>query len=404
MKDYICSIDIGSSLCHALVGRNRPSEQLEILGVGTTPSAGVKHGSIINIEAAIQAIGEAVREAELMSGLAVENALVNISGRHLQGDNSRGVVAITNRERIVTSEDVLRAIEGARNIRLPADQQIVHLLSREFSVDKQSGIKDPVGMNGIRLEADVHIVTAGVTALSNLNKALAGCGIEIEGEIMNSLASSEAVLEASDRDMGAAVVDIGGGITDIIIYAEGGVAYSGTVALGGIHVTQDLSIGLKASMEAAEMIKKNWGVAVAALTDPTEKIELPGLSGRPSRQALRLQVAEIIEARSREILELVDQELIKSGCKPALTGGVALCGGSSLLEGLESLAEEVLGLSATVRLPFGLEGFSDRVSTAEFAASVGMLRYASQLALSSHQQRTGQPLVKRIKNWISENL
>ncbi|MCB1316872.1 MAG: cell division protein FtsA [Leptospiraceae bacterium] len=407
MKDYICSIDIGSSLNHVLVARPLADGSMEVIGVGTAPSRGVRNGSIVNIESTIQSIGEAVREAELMSGLTVDEALINITGRHLHGDNSRGVVAITNRERMVTERDVYRVIEGAQNIRIPGDQEIIHVLSREFTVDDQGGIKDPIGMTGVRLEAEVHIVTAGITALTNLNKAVQGAGIQVSGGVMSSLAAGEAVLGEDERELGVAVVDIGGGIADIIMYVEGGIYFSAVVPIGGIHVTQDLSIGLKVPVEVAEMVKKNYGAARIAIVDPTERIELPGISGRPARQVLRQQIAEVIEPRMREILELVDEQLVRSGKKKFLAGGVILTGGGALIEGTEELAEEVLGLTCAVRSPLGVEGFVDRVSSPEFATAVGILHYTNRMAEAPRveaERRAHGGLVDKLKHWITENL
>lgn len=407
MKDYVCAIDIGSSLCRALIGRPAAGDAVEVIGVGVAPARGVRQGSIVNIEAAVQAVSEAVREAELMSGLVVDEASINVTGKHLRGENSRGVIAITNRERVVTEADVLRVVEGAQNIRIPADQEIIHVLSREFTVDDQSGVKDPIGMTGIRLEADVHIVTAGVTALTNLNKVVTAAGIGVAGGVMSSLASAEATLDAGEKELGAAVIDIGGGVSDIVIYFEGGVFFSAVVNLGGIHVTQDLSIGLKIPMEAAESLKKTYGAARTAIVDPTEKIELPAVPGRPARFALRQQIAEIIEPRMREILELADAELVRSGKKSFLAGGVTLAGGAALLDGVEELAEEIFGLSVSVRGPGGVEGFTDRVSTPEFATAVGILHYQSRLNQSaprSAERRSAGSFVEKLKNWISENL
>ncbi|MDH5656617.1 MAG: cell division protein FtsA, partial [Spirochaetia bacterium] len=245
MKDYICSIDIGSSRCKVLVARDEGPGQLNIIGVGASDSQGVKDGVIVNIEAAVRCISEAAREAELMSGLVVDEAFINITGKHVKGENSRGVVAITNKERLVTESDVYRVIEGAQNIRIPADQEIIHVLSREFHVDDQDGIRDPVGMSGVRLEAEVHIVTAGKTAIMNLARAVSGAEIKLSDVVMSSLASSEAVLADAEKDLGIALVDIGSRITDVALFIDGGVCFSSTVPLGGGHVSHDLSIGLK---------------------------------------------------------------------------------------------------------------------------------------------------------------
>lgn len=407
MKDYSCAIDIGSSLIRAVVVREGTEATLEVIGVGTAPSAGVKNGIIVNIEAVVQSIARATHEAELMSGLVIDEAVVNITGRHLRGDNSRGVVAITNKERVVREPDVLRVIEGAQNIRLPADQEIIHVLSREFTVDDQCGIRDPVGMSGVRLEAEVHIVTAGMTPISNIRKAMSGAGIRIADGVMSSLAASESVLSEGEKDLGVAVVDIGGGIVDIVMYIDGGVYFSSVIPIGGIHVTQDLSIGLKVPAERAEMIKKTYGAAMTSLMDPTEKVEIPGLQGRPSRWILRSQIAEIIEPRMKEIFEMIDTELLRSGRKQYLSGGVVLTGGGSLIEGSAALAEEILGLSVSVGHPMGVEGFADRVGGPEFATAIGMLRYGKRMEgpdADIRPEREGPGFFERLKNWISENL
>ncbi len=407
VKGFSCAVDLGSNLCHVLVGRFINDGEIELLGCGSAPSHGVKTGAIINIEAAAQSISEAVREAELMSGIPIEKAMINVSGKHLQSDNSRGVVAVTNKERIVSSADVLRVIEGAQNIRIQAEQDMLHVLSREFSLDNQNGIRDPVGMSGIRLEAEVHIVTAGITALTNLNKALRVSGIELLGGVMSSLASAEALLQTEEKDLGVAVIDIGGGITDIILYVEGGVCYSSVVPLGGIHITQDTSIGLKLPVEAAEFIKKNYGSTNTVMVDPTEKIELPSTAGRPPRHIPRQQLVEIMEARLREIFEMVDAKLVQSGQKSSLSGGVILTGGCSLLEGIEELAENILGLNVSVRGPYNISGFSDRVDTPEYSTAVGVLHYMQRMGRKNsydNEKLHSSSLIKRLKNWILENV
>lgn len=404
MKDYLCAIDIGSSLVRVLVGRSEEG-RLDVLGVGCSPSRGVRAGAIVNIDATVQALREAVREAELMSGLVVEGASVNTSGRHLRGDNSRGVVAITNRERIVTQADVLRVIEGAQNIRIPADQEVIHVLSREFAVDDQSGVRDPVGMTGVRLEADVHIVTASTTAIGNLEKAVTAAGIHIDEIVMSSLASASVELSAGEKDLGVVLVDIGGGVVDVIVFLDGGVFYSAVLPLGGNHVTQDLSIGLKIPFDAAEMVKKTSGVALESLVDPIEKVELPGTPGRPARWILRQDIAYIVEPRMREIFELVDAELLKSGRKSALGGGMILTGGAALLEGSADLAEQVIGLPAVVASPSGVGGFADRVSGPEYATAVGLLRYMSQQGPvhRSVYADDERGVFARMRRWLVEN-
>lgn len=402
MKEF-AAIDIGSAYVRVLMGRSDETG-IQITGVGSSISRGVRNGSIVNIDATVQSIQEAAREAELMSGLVASDAVVNITGKHLKGENSRGVVAVTNRDRIVSEGDVLRVVEGAQNIRIPADQEILHVLSREFVVDDQSGIKDPVGMTGVRLEAEVHIVTAGRTALSNLRKSVNGAGVRITNLMMSSLASAEAVLAPGEKDLGVAVIDIGSGITDIIMFVEGGVHFSSAVPFGGGHVTQDLSIGLKIPVEAAENLKKASGSAQVAAVDPIEKLELPSMAGRAPRWVLRQEVASIMEPRMREIFELVDQELMRSGKKQSLAGGVVLAGGASRTEGAVSLAEDVFSLAARRGSPVELAGFSDRVNGPEYATVVGLLlSAASQDAVAVKRVRTDS-WFGRLKGWVQENL
>jgi len=407
MKDYICSIDIGSSRCIVLVARPSGESLLEIIGVGSSVSQGVKDGVIVNIEAATRSVSEAAREAELMSGLVVDEALLNITGKHVKGENSRGVVAITNRDRLIGESDVYRVIEGAQNIRIPADQDIIHVLSREFHVDDQNGIRDPVGMTGVRLEAEVHIVTAGKTAILNLNKAVFAAQIKVSDVVMSSLASSEAVLTEEEKDLGVAVLDIGSRVTDIAIFVDGGVSFSTTVPLGGGHVTHDLSIGLKIPAESAEMIKRTYGVTRIGMIDPTEKIELSAVHGRPARWILRQEIAEIIEPRMREIFEMIDRELVRSGKKSSLAGGIVITGGGSLIEGTLSLAEEVIGLPVSQGFPQGISGFTELAGGSEFSTAVGLLHYYRRFAGMPHSEQKrseGHGIFRKIKHWIRENL
>jgi len=403
MKE-LSAIDIGTSYVRVLMGRVGDDGVLGVHGVGVSAVKGVRNGAIVNIESTVQAIQIAAREAELMSGLVVEEAIVNVTGKHLRGENSRGVVAVTNRERIVEESDVLRVIEGAQNIRIPADQEILHVLSREFIVDDQSGVRDPIGMTGVRLEAEVHIVTAGRTALTNLRKSVSMAGVRIVNLVMSSLASAEAVLTPGEKDLGVAVVDIGSGVTDIIMFVDGGVHFSSIVPFGGAHVTQDLSIGLKIPLENAEILKKNAGSVQMAAVDPIEKIELPALSGRPPRWVLRQEISGIMEPRMREIYEMVDAELTRSGKKNALAGGIVLTGGASRVEGAVSLAEEVFSLAARKGVPQTLGGFSDRVEGPEFATAVGLLLSGARTAEPSRRQSHGGGWMQKFKMWVSENL
>ncbi|EMJ99936.1 MULTISPECIES: cell division protein FtsA [unclassified Leptospira] len=401
----IVSLDLGSALTKVVVGRPISEYETEIIGTGMFPSSGIKNGSIINIEATTRSIIEAVSEAELMCGQEIGYVVVNVTGKSVRADNSKGVVAITNRDRVVTEPDIVRVIEAAQAVRVPADQEILHVLSKEFSVDDQTSIKDPIGMTGVRLEAEVHIVTAGLTALHNLEKCIEAAGLAEETRVLSSLASSDAVLTSGEKDLGTAVLDIGAGICDLIVYVDGGIAYSSVIPFGGYNVTSDLSIGLKTTIETAELVKKRFGHCSLEEIDPTETVEIPSISGRPARTVLREELVHVIEPRMREIFEMVDAELVKSGKKSFLAGGVILTGGGSLLEGIESLAEDVFRLTVTRARPAGLSGLSDRVSSPEFATAVGLIKYASRLGdMERKSQDRSETWGKKIRRWIEENL
>ncbi|PJZ77606.1 cell division protein FtsA [Leptospira neocaledonica] len=401
----IVSLDLGSALTKVVVGRPISEYETEIIGTGMFPSSGIKNGSIINIEATTRSIIEAVSEAELMCGQEIGYVVVNVTGKSVHADNSKGVVAITNRDRVVTEPDIVRVIEAAQAVRVPADQEILHVLSKEFSVDDQTSIKDPIGMTGVRLEAEVHIVTAGLTALHNLEKCIEAAGLAEETRVLSSLASSDAVLTSGEKDLGTAVLDIGAGICDLIVYVDGGIAYSSVIPFGGYNVTSDLSIGLKTTIETAELVKKRYGHCSLEEIDPTETVEIPPISGRPARTVLREELVHVIEPRMREIFEMVDAELVKSGKKSFLAGGVILTGGGSLLEGIESLAEDVFRLTVTRARPAGLSGLADRVSSPEFATAVGLIKYASRLGdMERKSQDRSETWGKKIRRWIEENL
>ncbi len=408
LDNSIVALDLGSSLTKVVVGRALGNEEIEIIGVGTSPSTGIKNGGIVNIDTTIKSIVDAIGDAELMSGQEINQVIVNVTGKTIKADNSKGVVAITNKERTVSEEDVIRVIDAAQAIRIPADQQILHVLSKEFAVDDQTSIKDPIGMTGVRLEAEVHIVTVGNTTVHNLNRCLESAGLSEVDRVLSSLASSETVLTSGEKDLGTAVIDIGAGICDLIIYIEGGVAFSSIIPLGGYHVTSDISIGLKTPIDAAEIIKKRFGHTVIEEIDPTEKLDIPAISGRPARTILRQDLVRIIEPRMKEILELIDAEIVRSGKKSFLAGGVILTGGGSLLPGIEQLAEDVFGLSVGRARPAALSGLSERVSTPEFSTAIGLIKYASRLVSTEENRSTGQTekgsWTKKIRRWMENNL
>lgn len=400
----ITALDIGSSKSVALIARIFHQDEIELIGMGIAPSRGVRAGAVTNIEQTVRSIREAVEEAEKMAGAQIEQAVINITGKHVRGDNSTGVIAITNKGRVVSSHDIYRVIDAAQAVRIPADQEILHVLSREFKVDDQNGIRDPLGMIGVRLEADVHIVTGSSTHIQNTEKAIQQAGIHVQDKVLSSLASSRALLSEGERELGVAVVDIGAGIIDIIIYVDGGVAFTSTIFLGGQHLTQDISIGLKTPIEAAEMVKKKYGTVDLEMLDASEMIEVPSVGERAPRMVPRVELAEIMEARMREILELIDHELIKSGRKNVLAGGIIFTGGAALTEGLVPLAEEVIQLGASVGFPKGLLGISDKIASPVFSTAVGMIHYAAHWEESATKTKQNAGFFNRVKNWLQDNL
>jgi cell division protein FtsA len=416
--DSIVALDLGSHQVKVVVGRFMPGGGIEIIGAASVPCAGVKQGAIINIETTVKSIREAITHAELMAGIEISEVIVNISGKTIQSGNHKSVVAITNRERIVQNEDVTRAIDAIISTTpIPSDKEIVHVLSKEFSVDDQASIKDPLGMTGVRLEAEVHIVMAGLTSIHNLKKCIETAGLSKRDNVLSSFASAEAVLTSEEREIGTALVDIGSGITDIVIYIEGGVTYTSVVPFGGGNITNDISIGLKTSVDVAEKIKCQNAHCLINMVDPTAKIEVPATGGKPSRLVLKQDLTRIVEPRVREILELVNYELEKSGKKAMLAGGVILTGGTSLLGGIDILAEEVIGLSVSRAKPAGLQGIAEKVASPQFSTAVGLIKHLGKEAESQEEDPirggsvgtagSGGKLTSKlgkIFNWMQTNL
>ncbi|XDD46808.1 cell division protein FtsA [Leptospira sp. WS39.C2] len=404
----ITALDLGSSLVKVVIGRLMGDHEIEIIGTGVYPSTGIKNGSIVNIETTTKSIIEAFGDAELMAGQEITSVVVNVSGKSVHGFNEKGIIAVTNRERIVSEMDIMRVVEAAQAVHVPNDQQVIHVLTKEFKVDDQVNIKDPIGMTGVRLEAEVHIVSCGNTALNNIDRCVEQSGLLQMDKVLSSLASSEAILTAGEKDLGTAVVDIGAGICDIIIYVDGGIAFSSVVPFGGFHITSDISIGLKTTVETAEIIKKRYGHTRIDLVDPTEKFEIPSISGRPARSVFRQELVEILEPRVREILEMIDHELVRSGFKSNLAGGVILTGGTSLLQGIEATAEEVFRLSVGRAKPAGLSGLVERIASPEYATAVGLIKYSSKIQnleqKNMHSVSDGEGWMKKVRRWMENNL
>ncbi|MDP2847471.1 MAG: cell division protein FtsA [Humidesulfovibrio sp.] len=375
-SDIIVGLDIGTTKICAVVGEARDDGMVDIIGIGTSPSTGLRRGVVVNIEQTVQSIKKALEEAELMAGCEIHSVYAGIAGSHIKGFNSHGVIAVKGGE--VTQKDVDRVIEAAKAVAIPLDREVIHTLPQEFIVDDQRGIADPLGMAGVRLEVKVHIVTGAVTSAQNIVRSCHRSGLDVADIVLESLASSKAVLSSEEREIGVCLVDLGGGTTDIAIFSKDSIKHTAVLALGGNNLTNDIAFGLRTPMTAAEKIKIENGCALAEMVKVDESIEVPSVGGRESRAMSKRVLAEICEPRCEEILALVDQELIKSGYKNQIAAGVVLTGGTSLINGMQDLAEQVFDLPVRIGYPEYVGGLYDMVNNPKYATAVGLLLYGAE--------------------------
>ena len=375
-KDLVVGLDIGTSKVVAIVCEINADGQVEIIGIGSHPSRGLKKGVVVNIESTVQSIQRAVEEAELMAGCQIHSVYAGIAGSHIRSLNSHGIVAIRDNE--VTAADVDRVIDAARAVAIPADQKILHILPQEFIIDHQEGIREPIGMSGVRLEAKVHIVTGAVSAAQNIVKCVRRCGLEVDDIVLEQLASSYAVLTEDEKELGVCLVDIGGGTTDIAIFIDGAIRHTAVIPIAGDQVTNDIAVALRTPTQFAEEIKIKYGCALRQLANVNESIEVPSVGDRPPRRLARQTLAEVIEPRYEELLSLVQAELQRSGYEGLVAGGVVLTGGTAKMEGVVELAEEVFHLPVRLGLPQNVMGLADVVRNPIHATGVGLLLFACQ--------------------------
>jgi cell division protein FtsA len=373
-SDIIVGLDIGSTKIAAIVGEVT-DDGIDIIGIGTAQSRGMSKGVVSNIDTTVQAIQSAIGEAENMAGCEITSVYAGISGAHIKGINSHGVVAVNNRE--VRDADVARVIEAAKAVAIPQDREVLHVLPQQYVVDEQDGIRDPLGMAGVRLEAKVHMVTTMVTSAQNVVKCANRCGLAVAEIVLEPLASAYAVLEEDEKELGVALVDIGGGTCDIVVYADGAIVHSAVLAVGGGHITNDIAAMLRTPMEAAERIKKKYGCATQALVNDGEQMEVPSVGGRSPRVLPRAQLAAVIEPRVEEIFEMIRRELLRSGHVDALAAGVVLTGGVTAMDGIGEVCERVVGLPARRGMPTEVGGLRDVVKSPAFAAGVGLVQYGA---------------------------
>ncbi|MGB8297784.1 MAG: cell division protein FtsA [Polyangia bacterium] len=402
-SDIIVGLDIGTTKIAAIVAEIVESG-LDVIGIGTHVSRGLKKGVIVNIDSTVAAIKQAVMEAEGMSGCEISQVYVGIAGGHIKGVNSTGTVAIKDKE--VRSSDVAKVLELARAIALPVDRHVVHVLPQEYRVDGQDGVREPLGMCGVRLEARVHIVTAAAAALQNIIKCCSRCDLEVVDTVLEPLASGEAVLERDEKDLGVALVDIGGGTTDIAIFTEGSVAHTSVIPLGGHQLTSDIAFGLRTPPHEAEKIKHRWGCALASMVSAPETIEVASVGGRAPRVLSRQMLCrDIIQPRIEEIFSFVKAEITRLGCEDMLASGAVITGGATQLPGMAELAEEVLGIPVRLGMPKGVGGLADVVKSPAFSTGVGLVQYgASQQTLAGRPNtpiRSGGGIFSRLRRVLS---
>lgn len=404
-KNIIVGLDIGTSKVVAIVGEVRQDDEIEIIGIGSHPSRGLKKGVVVNIESTVQSIQRAVEEAELMAGIEIDSIFAGIAGSHISSLNSHGIVPIKDGE--VSHSDVERVIDAARAVAIPADQKILHILPQEFIIDNQEGIHDPVGMSGVRLEARVHMVTGAVSAAQNIIKCVRRCGLEVEDLILEQLASSYSVLEDDEKDLGVCLVDIGGGTTDIAVFTGGSIRHTAVIPIAGDQVTNDIAVALRTPTQHAEEIKLKYACALTQLASPDETIEVPSIGDRPPRRLSRQTLAEVVEPRYEELLTLIQMELRRSGYEDLVAGGVVLTGGSSKMEGLIDLAEEVFHMPVRLGIPQYVTGLVDVVRNPIHATGVGLLLFGHRNRAVRVPELSGNGGMKsvwnRMKSWFQGN-
>jgi cell division protein FtsA len=402
-ENIIVGLDIGTTKICAVVGEVGPND-INIIGIGTHPSIGLRKGVVVNIEATVDSIKKAVEEAELMAGCEISSVYAGIAGGHITGFNSHGIIAIKGQE--VTQLDVDRVIEAARAVAIPMDRELIHVLPQEYIVDEQTGINNPIGMVGVRLEAKIHIVTGAVTSAHNIVKCANRAGLDVCDIVLESLASGDAVLTEEEKELGIALIDMGGGTSDLAIFSGKNIHHTFVLSLGGHNLTNDIAIGLRAPIAEAEKIKKKYGTALASMIKGDEDIEVPGMGGRPPRKLPRQILGEIIEPRVEEIFELIKREIYRAGVENLMPSGVVITGGSALLDGITDIAESVFHLPARLGQPRGISGLVDVVTNPMYATGVGLLLYAAKnhnpQKFRIRDANIFSRLVARMKKWFRE--
>jgi cell division protein FtsA len=402
-ENIIVGLDIGTTKICAVVGEVT-GDKINIVGIGTHPSIGLRKGVVVNIESTVESIQKAIEEAELMAGCEISSVYAGIAGGHITGFNSRGIVAIKGPE--VTQQDVDRVIDAARAVAIPMDREVIHVIPQEFMIDEQGGIQNPVGMSGVRLEAKIHIVTGAVTSAHNIVKSANRSGLDVCDIVLEPLASGEAVLTDEEKDLGTALMDLGGGTSDLAIFSGKNIKHTFVLALGGNNLTNDISIGLRASLADAEKIKKKYGTCISRNVSSDETIDVPGMGGRNPRKLQRQILGEILEPRMEEIFSLIKREIYRAGMEKIITSGVVLTGGTSLLEGVTDIAESVFDLPTRLGTPRGISGLTDVVNNPMYATAVGLVLYGARnqpkKKFRIRDTNIFNRVMTRMKRWFKE--
>lgn len=400
----LTGLDIGTTKIAAIIVEiGETDEPPRVIGLGMVPSEGLRRGVVVDMEKTVRAIAKAVSDAELMAGIKVDSVIAGLSGDHVRSINSHGVIAVARSDREITELDVERVIEAARAVAIPADREIIHVLPQEYIIDEQTGIKVPVGMSGVRLETEVHIVTAAATAVRNIYRAINRCELEVEALVLEALASSYALVGDEEQELGVAVIDLGGSKTDIAVFFDGSIRHTSTVPLGGKNVTNDIAIGLRTPIDQADDIKMAYGAAVPAMVNADEMISVPGVGGRGAREISRHVLASIIGPRMEEIFTLVQREVKKANYPDTLAAGVVLTGGASLLPGSVELAEQIFDMPVKIGIPRRFEGLSDMIESPVHAAGVGLIQYGLKHADEMTKKSRTLGVFKKMEQWFNEH-
>ena len=404
-SNVIVGLDIGTTKICCIIGEINDQGGLDVIGIGTHPSKGLRKGVVVNIESTVESIKNATEEAELMSGFEIESVYVGIAGGHIKGFNSHGVIAVKNKE--ISEADVNRVIDAAKAVAIPMDREVIHVIPQEYIVDDQDGIKTPLGMSGVRLEAKVHIVTGAVTSAQNIVKSVTRAGLRVNDIVLEQFASSKAVLSSDEKELGVAMIDIGGGTSDLAIFFQEAIKHTSVLAIGGNHVTNDIAIGLRTPTSEAERIKKEYGCALVSLIDEKETIEVPSVGDRENRILSRHLLSEIIEPRLDELFTLIKMEVAKSGHNELITSGIVLTGGSAIMAGMVEVAEKIFELPVRRGIPKSIGGLVDVVNSPMYATAVGLLFYGMEKIKTGESRNLAgtkvfNKVLTRMKEWMDE--